>query len=242
MSDADEQDFDAPRHFDAEKAAAYDEYIPRIIPGYDTLHLLAMNIVGKETGGHGNVLVVGAGTGTDSVNLCRSHPGLSVTGCDPSAHMLALARQKIVKEGLKDRLRLIEGTVEDLPDTPVFDAAMMILVMHFIADGGEKKALLGAIAARLKPGAPLVLADMFGDREDSAYKDQEVVWKNQQIAGGADPQDVEKSIRHAAKDTYPIPERRLSELLDEAGFDLVTPFFRSLMFGGWLSRKKPANP
>ncbi|NQV85179.1 MAG: class I SAM-dependent methyltransferase [Rhodospirillales bacterium] len=236
----DDQNFPAPRHFDAKKADAYDEYIPRVIPGYDTLHMLAMNIVGHETGGHGRVLIVGAGTGAETINLCRNHPNLSVTGCDPSIHMLAVARQKIATEGLQDRVELINGDVGDLSDTPVFDAAMMILVMHFIADGGDKRKLLGAVATRLKPGAPLILADMFGDRDSAAYKDQDAVWRNMQIKGGAEPEDVDDNIRRAAKDTYPIGEPRLSELLREAGLTTMTPFFRSLMFGGWLARKKTA--
>ena len=238
MSDVSDQNFDAPRHFDAEMAGAYDEYIPRVIPGYDTLHLLGLNIVGIETGGHGRVLVVGAGTGTDAINLCRSHPGLSVAGCDPSAEMLAVAKRKIAEEGLEDRIDLKQGDVGELPDNPVFDAATMILVMHFIADGGGKKKLFDAVATRLKPGAPLVLADMFGDRETPEYKNQETVWRNLQISAGADPKDVDNNIRRAARDTHPIGEHRLSELLDESGFEAITPFFRSLMFGGWLTRKK----
>ena len=207
-------------------------------PGADNNAANPPNIVENETGSQGRVLVVGAGTGADAVRLCRSHPDLSVTGCDPSADMLAVARQKIAEEGLEDRILLKQGEVEDLPDNPLFDAAMMILVMHFVADGGGKKMLLDAIATRLKPGAPLVLADMFGDRNTPQFKKQEAVWRNLQLKAGADPQEVEKSIRHAAKDTHPITERRLSELLDEAGFEPITPFFRSLMFGGWLVRKK----
>jgi tRNA (cmo5U34)-methyltransferase len=238
MSEPGQEGFDAPRHFDAKKAGAYDEYIPRVIPGYETLHQLTSNIIGVETGGHGRLLVIGAGTGTDAINICRSHPGLSATGCDPSADMLAVAYRKIAKEGLKDRIELKQGDVGNLPDGPLFDAATMILVMHFIADGGGKKKLLNGVATRLKPGAPLILADMFGDRDSPEYKDQETVWRNLQITAGIDTQDVDKSIRHAAKDTYPITEHRLSELLDESGFEAITPFFRSLMFGGWLARKK----
>jgi tRNA (cmo5U34)-methyltransferase len=238
MSDPGNRGFDLPRHFDAKKAGAYDEVIPRIIPGYDILHRVTSNIVEIETGGQGRVLVIGAGTGTDAINLCRSHPGLSATGCDPSADMLAVAKRKIAEEGLEDRIDLKQGDVGELPDNPVFDAATMILVMHFIADGGGKKKLLDAVATRLKPGAPLVLADMFGNRDSPEYKDQETNWRNLQITAGIDPQDVDKSIRHAAKDTYPITEYRLSELLDESGFEVITPFFRSLMFGGWLARKK----
>ncbi|MBT3305835.1 MAG: class I SAM-dependent methyltransferase [Alphaproteobacteria bacterium] len=238
MNDSNDPDFNAPRHFDAKKAGLYDEYIPRVIPGYDTLHQLALHIVGNAIGGQGRVLIVGVGTGKDTGDLCRAYAGVTVSGCDLSADMLAVAREKFTRDGVDDRIDLIHGGAGELPDAPVFDAAMMILVMHFIPDGGDKNTLLSDIAARLKPGAPLILADMFGDRDSTAYKDQEAVWRNLQILGGAEPEDVDDNIRHAARDTYTIDEARLGELLDEAGLTTPTPFFRSLMFGGWVARKK----
>ena len=238
MTDSAAQTFDTVRHFDAEKALASDEVIPRVIPGYDRLHFLASNILQTEISGRGRVFVVGAGTGRESITLCRDNPSLSVVGCDPSAHMLAIARQRVAEEGLENRIELQQGEAGDLPEQPGFQAAAMILVMHFIADDGGKEKLLDAIALRLKPGAPLVLADMFGERDGPEFKAQEGVWRSMQIAAGVDPEDVDKSIRHAAKDTYPISENRLCQLLDGAGFEPPTPFFRSLMFGGWVTRKK----
>jgi len=236
----DDGKFDAVRHFDAEKAQAYDEYIPRVIPGYENLHQLSASIVQTQTGGRGRVLVVGAGTGEDSINVCRDNPLLSVVGCDLSGDMLAVARRRVADEGLSDRIKLLESEVGKLPQEAAFDAATMILVMHFIADDGSKKNLLKSIADRLKPGAALVLGDMFGNRSSPQFKDQETIWRNMQIAAGVEADVVDKSIRHAAKDTYPISENRLCELLDEAGFEDISPFFRSLMFGGWLARKRGA--
>ncbi|MDA0305622.1 MAG: hypothetical protein O3B76_04960 [Proteobacteria bacterium] len=80
MDSADDEEFDTVRHFDAEKAQAYDEYIPRVIPGYENLHQLSASIVQTQTGGRGLILVVGAGTGEDSINVCRDNPLLSVVG------------------------------------------------------------------------------------------------------------------------------------------------------------------
>jgi len=238
MSPPEDRAFDAVRHFDADKAKAYDEYIPRVIPGYEILHLLASAILETATGGEGRVLVAGAGTGTDAINLCRACPGLSVTGIDPSADMLAVARQRIAGDDLENRIELIQGFVPDLPGDTVFDAAALLLVMHFIADDGAKADLLDDIAKRLKPGAPLVIADMFGNRKSPGFENQEKIWRALQIRAGIDAEDVDKSIRHAEKDTHPITEDRLFDLLDGAGFENVTPFFRSLMFGGWVARKK----
>ncbi|NQU59655.1 MAG: class I SAM-dependent methyltransferase [Rhodospirillales bacterium] len=238
MSEASDQGFDAVRHFDADKANAYDEYIPRVIPGYHTLHHLTAGILETETGAEGRVLVVGVGTGTEAIEICRAYPGLSVMGLDISTDMLTVARRRIAEAGLEGRIELSEGVVADLPDEAAFDAATLLLVMHFIADDGAKAGILDAIARRLKPGAALVIGDMFGVRGTAAYQDQEAVWRGLQIAAGIDAEDVDKSIRHAEKDTHPIPEERLFDLLEGAGFGTVTPFFLSLMFGGWVARKK----
>ena len=71
MTNSSDQTFDAVRHFDADKAQAYDEAIPRVIPGYNTLHLLASNILETELSGKGRILVVGAGTGREALNFCK---------------------------------------------------------------------------------------------------------------------------------------------------------------------------
>jgi len=238
MTKARDKKFDAPRHFDAEKAREYDARIGKVIPGYGLLHALAQSLIGEETGGQGRVLIVGAGTGRETFDLCGAFPGLSITGVDPSADMLAVARGRIAGLDAAPDISLHQGVIEDLPPGTPFDAATLLLVMHFIADDGGKARLLGAIAKRLRPGGILLLADMYGEESTPGFQEQMAAWRRLQEDAGVEREKIEQGFRHVAKDVHLVSGKRLSELLADAGFAPPQPFFRALMFAGWVARKK----
>ena len=227
-------------HFDDERARTYEERIVQIIPGYDVLHDLAHLILGHETAEDAHILVVGAGTGKDIVSLARDCPGRRFTGVDPSPEMLALARSRIEAEGLAGRVTLHQGFVHDLPPDQVFDAATCILVMQFLPDvPGEdgKSFLLRNIARRLKPDAPLILGDGFGDPEDPAFLRFIEVWRKWKLHAGMASADEEKGFEQVLSKIPFVPEGRVHGLLAEAGFGGVQGFYRGLMVGAWIAWK-----
>lgn len=229
---------EAKRMFDAERAQAYDRRIRDAIPGYEALHQLSCMVLAEVTGGHGRVLVAGAGTGAECVALAQACPGLHLTGVDPAEEMLAVAERKVAEHGLVDRVRLYPGTVAQLPTFEKFDAATLLLVLHFLPDDGAKARLLTEIADHLKPGAPLVLADLFGPAWDDPWQAElRTFWRHLQVAAGIPPADIDKGFRHVDRDIHPVTEARLAELLAEAGFGPPLPFFRALCFGGWVARR-----
>ncbi|OAN47998.1 SAM-dependent methyltransferase [Paramagnetospirillum marisnigri] len=230
--DADKRD-----HWDKDRAEAYDRRVREAIPGYDALHVLSCQIVAEVTGGHGRALVVGAGTGVECVALAESCPGLAVVGVDPSKEMLRHAEAKVAERRLTRRVRLYPSKVGALPKFEPFDAATALLVMHFLKDDGAKAALLEEISSHLKPGAPLVLADLFGRWDDAWQQQLRAWWRHLQLAAGIPEGEVEKGFRHIDRDIFPVTETRLAELLAGAGFGPPQPYFRALCFGGWVARK-----
>jgi len=229
----------AGRMFDAERAQAYDRRIREAIPGYDALHQLACMVLAEITGGHGRALVVGAGTGVECIALARACPGLHLLGLDPAREMLALAGHKVAEAGLADRVRLQPATVAELPAGQPFDAATLLLVLHFLPDDGAKAGLLVDIARHLKPGAPLILADLFGPAwTDPWQAELRTFWRHLQQAAGIGAEAIAKGFRHVDRDIHPLTETRLAALLGEAGFDAPQPFFRALCFGGWVARRR----
>lgn len=150
--------FDSKRHYNDKRAANYDVIIRKAIPGYATLHDISRVLLETEVGDTAELLIAGCGTGTELGLYADECPGWHFTGVDPSAGMLDIARDRI---NHMDRIKLVEGYVSDLPNKPTFDAATLILVMHFLSDdenapGGGKAGVLSQIAQRLKPGAPLI--------------------------------------------------------------------------------------
>jgi SAM-dependent methyltransferase len=107
------------------------------------------------------VLVVGAGTGAEVELLARSRSQWRLTAVHPAAPMLDVARGKAAAGGYLERVVWHTGYVADLDAGPEagFDAAVMILVAHSLPVEA-KRDLLADVATRLRPGAPLVFADL----------------------------------------------------------------------------------
>lgn len=233
----DESSSDTARHFDSERARRYDEWTRAVIPGYEALHDMAGSLLRLDLGEKARLLVVGAGTGTEVSYLGKSNPSWRFTGVDPSAEMLAVARRRVAEEGLSERVTLHAGLAHELPASESFDAATLILVMHFVPDDGEKLRLLQSISARLKPNAPLVLADLHGDRTSDRFSRFISAWRHRQIVLGTDAERVKEMFRRILYDIHFVPEERIVALLHEAGFDRVQPFYGALLFGGWIARR-----
>jgi SAM-dependent methyltransferase len=130
--------FDHPR-----LAAVYDELDP------DRSDLDAYLSLAGEFGAR-TVLDVGCGTGTFACALAAR--GVEVTGVDPAAAMLAVARRKVGA----DRVRWIHGVATDLPALEVDLATMTANVAQVFLDDDEWRRTLGAIRAALRPGGHLV--------------------------------------------------------------------------------------
>jgi len=100
---------------------------------YDMLnHLLSMgidkiwrrNLISMlATGKPSKILDVATGTGDLAIQASKRIPGASVTGLDISAGMLDIARKKVQKQGLEDKIDFVLGDSEDMPfSANTFDA------------------------------------------------------------------------------------------------------------------------
>ena len=97
-----------------------------------------------------SVLDVGCGTGTFACLLARR--GIAVTGLDPAAASLAVARTKPGAGGV----RWVHGYATDLPALQVDLATMTSNVAQVFLTDEDWAATLGAVAAALRPGGRLV--------------------------------------------------------------------------------------
>jgi len=230
---------DQPREaaFDAEAARGYDDSIRTGVPGYDLLHELTVALLRVDLGEEARVLCVGAGTGEEIVRLGAANPRWRVVGADPSLEMLAVAERRVAAAGLGARVELRAVYADELPAAERFDAATLLLVMHFLPDDGAKLALLRSVAERLVPGAPLVLADLHGDRTTMEFQRLEAAWRRRLLDLGQKPADVDQMLRRVAEHVHFVPAARLAALLAEVGFEEPVPFFRGLLFGGWVARR-----
>lgn len=234
---------DPAAKFDAARAGEYATQSRIALAGYDACHELSACMLSAALGEGkpARLLVVGAGgTAGEIIAAARLEPHWSFVAVDPSQPMLDLARIYLADAGIASRVQVVTGTVAD-PDAALsFDAAIMIGVLHHLADDKARHDILSQIALRLKPGSPLVVAGNY-----RPYASQPLLmagWANRWRMNGAGPEEVQSKmgkILHGAQP--PESEDVVFELLDKAGFEAPIRFFASLFWGAWLARRSPAS-
>ncbi|NBC67077.1 MAG: methyltransferase domain-containing protein [Bacteroidetes bacterium] len=216
--------------FENERATRYNQFVENWIPNYhyflDQLPKLLREADPKS------LLVVGCGTGNEIDRFVEAPENWSITGVDPSPEMIQQAREKL---NHLDDVTLIEGLITDLDQQQTFGAATLLLVLHFLADNGEKSEILKAIADRLRPGAPFVLLDITGNRNQ--IRDNLDVLKSL-LPDDLDDETISYRLHRIEHELHHISEERLTEIVVEAGFEPPLRFFQSSIYVGWLMHKQ----
>jgi tRNA (cmo5U34)-methyltransferase len=216
----------------------YDIKIRLFCGAYEEIFKLSYCCLKAVLPRHAKVLVVGAGTGMEIAEFALLSPDWSFWGVDPSGKMLSLAEKKLSEKRLQNEIHLRQGYVDDLSDKDVFDGATCILVMHFLKDDGGKLGLLKSICQRLKHGAPLVLVDGCGELGSKAFQETLNAWKQYPLMLGVDAEQVEKAFSEIIlKMIQFVPEPRIRELMNEAGFTNAFKYFSGFLYNGWTAYK-----
>lgn len=205
----------------------------RALPGVETLYHLLRAVAQTRLADGDTVLIVGAGGGREIETLAASPQRLNFVGVDPSAPMLALAQSYADKAGVSERTQLIEGTIEAAPGAPLAGLATSLLVMHFLPDDGAKAAFLAAIRARLRPGAPLLLADL-SPSDASEFAALTPLFLAHAGLMGLDRERIALGLDVMAGLPTVSPTRTIA-LLAGAGFGAVVPVFQGLWYRAWLA-------
>jgi tRNA (cmo5U34)-methyltransferase len=230
---------DSASKFDTSRAEEYEQQSRIALAGYDACHELAtcMLAAALGPGSAAHVLVVGAGGPAQEVTKSgHLEPNWRFTAVDPSKPMLEIARTRITEAGMAERTEMLLGRVEDLPNEMRFDAATMIGVLHHLPGDKAKLGILQAIAARLRAGAPLILAG-----NHHAYANEPLMlkaWGERWRMQGATPDEVKAKLDKILQGADPPhSEAAVFALLTNSGFEAPKPFFASLFWGAWIAFK-----
>ena len=224
---------DHKNHFaDRAATASYIENAHKNVPGLSDLHRMVMLLLAEFAQGPAHILVVGAGGGLETRAMAEAQPDWRFTGVDPSAAMLDLARQML--GALGQRVTLIEGTIDQVPNGP-FDGATCLLTMHHL-DRSERLHLLRETRARLKPQAPLVTL------EHCAPEPAAELWMARSVAfsdrSGPDWNRARSTARRMAEHLTLLSPVAEQDLLHEAGFEDAALFYAAFSFRGWVATAK----
>jgi tRNA (cmo5U34)-methyltransferase len=222
--------FEGP--FTGVTADGYAGRAARSVPGLAGLHRMVGLLLAEQVAAEGHLLVLGAGGGLELKALAGMQAGWRFTGVDPSPDMLAVAGE--VCAGFAGRVTLIEGVIGDAPPGP-FDGAVSLLTFHFIPREARLETLR-ALHARLKPGAPFVMAHLSCAGEEPARSR----WIARHVAYGAvegtDPAQMERSRRALAAGVHVLAPEEEEAMLAEAGFGGVEMFYAGFALRGWVAR------
>lgn len=221
--------------FDLEMAREYDKGIRRALPTYDALFRMVQSFLRANVSDSANVLVIGAGGGNEIVTFGTANPTWTFAGVDPSEAMLEVAMQKAKNAGIEDRVSIHTGIIEQIEFNETFDAATCLLVLHFVETVEEKLSLLKTVRERLQPGAPFVLVSMFGDQSNLEFDERMNLWKSIWLDLTDLTQEDVEAMEESVRELSFIPATRIEELLQQAGFERVTQFFSTTLFGGWIA-------
>jgi len=144
-----------------------------------------------------SAVVADLGCGTGQVAEAMAPFVAQVIGIDTSHSMLKAAKKRLATHG---NVELRAGTLEALPlGDGGLDAAVMILVLHHVADPARA---LAEAARTLKPGGRLVVVDMLPHGRDEYRAQMGHLWL------GFAEEDVARSLRGAGFDNIrmlPLP-------------------------------------
>ena len=140
----------------------------QIAPRYDFVNrVLSLGLdkrwrrrVIKELGlaPNARILDVATGTGDLAVELARAAPQGYVIGLDPSTQMLSVAVQKMAKLGLAERVTLIEGDAQQLPQANCeIDAATIAFGIRNVPDRAQG---LRELARVVRPGGRIAVLEL----------------------------------------------------------------------------------
>ncbi len=209
-------------HFDPH---SYLELMAREVPDYARLQDEAA-AESADLAPVRRVLDLGTGTGETARRVLARHPGAGLVGIDSSAAMLARARMSLPDADLR-----VARLEDPLPDGP-FDLVVSALAVHHLS-GPVKANLFVRVAATLRPGGRLVLADVVvpddpadvvtpvdGIHDVPSRVDEQVAWLR---AAGLEPRVawVHRDLAVLVADRLRIRSRQIgqSSSLSRAGRD-----------------------
>lgn len=224
----------APDHFTPEMAAAYDERIGRLAPVAEGLHFL-VQLVLRDLPADARVLCVGIGTGAEVLSLARAFPGWTFTGVDPSRAMLDICRERLRAAGILGRCALVHGQVQDVDGAPAFDAALSLLVAHFLGRPARRD-LRRDMAGRLKPGGRLVTAEISCDLEAPGFPQMLRDWEQVQALMGATPESLADLPRQLREVLTVLTHEETEQELRDCGLAQPVKFFQAFLIAGWHGR------
>ncbi len=221
------KDFNSPKVVEG-----YDEHIRKLIPGYEVIHLQVDAILQSVLKPNAHILIVGCGTGYELEYLLKRHPDWKFTAVDPSLTMLQKAQEQVELLDKSSQVTFIHGDTSALSLEACFDAALSILVAHFVADD-IKPTFFKDIYDRLKEKAVLLTYDLMTCINPMQLQALRYLC----LAQGLTEEQCQKMLKRMAQDFFSLTTEGYIKLLEKTGFESIQPYTQILTYQGFIAKK-----
>ena len=228
-----------PYNEEQSKKEQVEKMFDNIAPTYDKLnHIMSLNIdriwrrrvmrIVRRAKAH-KIMDVATGTGDLAIAMAKRVDRTQILGIDLSEEMLAVARRKIEKQGLEERIMLEKGDAENL-HMVASNSIDAVTVAFGVRNFENIERGLSELYRTLKPGGKLVVLEF------SMPKNRIIRWIYSQYAhrllpriGGMISKDKQAyTYLPDSVEEFPAPER-FADMLRGVGFCRVK--VRSQSFG-----------
>lgn len=201
----------------------YERVVRGVNIGYDlffTLTQASLRALGKADL---DLLVVGAGGGAEIERFLPENPAWRITGVDPSREMLDRAAAKAERVGVADRVTLICGSMDDVPNDRRFDAATCLFVLHFLPDDAKVHLLRSIRQRQRQDGLAVIVSGCRVDALHGALRDDmRGMWQQYGEMHGMPRDRMAETITGlVAQQSGATTEEDYRRLMLEAGFHHV---------------------
>ena len=201
-----------------------------IAPTYDRLnHILSLSIDkiwrnrvvrAVRRLGAKDILDIATGTGDLAIAMARKIEGTTICGADLSPEMLAVAKQKVAKAALSDRITLMEGNAEHLPLPDM--SADAVTIAFGIRNFENKENCLRELRRVLRTDGHLVILEFSNPKNRligwlyRIYSHKILPW----IGGLVSRNRSAYEYLPASVDSFPNPDI-FSQMIESAGYKMV---------------------
>lgn len=221
--------------FNKELSRSYDERNSKLAPISDGMHFL-IRLILKELPAQSRVLCVGVGTGAEVLSLSSAYPEWRFVCLDPSADMLDVCRERLKGAGVLDRCELVHGYIQDLTSTEPFDAALSVLVGHFV-QRDARLAFYREIIHHLRTGGLFVNCEVSFDLDSPELSSMLKCWEQVQRLTGAPTESITSLPMQLRDMLVVLPPAETENLLRQSGIPLPVRFFQAFLIAGWYGRR-----
>lgn len=218
------------------KPGDYQGHIRSKIVGYDVLHELMLH-VSRAYKKPERLLIVGAGGGQELLVLGKAYPDAHFTALDPSQVMLASAQSVVAAAHPALSVDYYNQYLSQLKPEVAYDLAACQLVLHYVPTLEQKLELLQQLAACLHEATPLFISAIMSPPEEGQFHQQMAHWQQSMSYYGVSDEHWEKFANSFGKSIYPVTSEQLQQLLRQAGFTDIVPYFKSHLIEGYAAKK-----